>query len=198
MNELIDGIFDGLLSYGIDPRIIIIIIAAIPIAEARLAIPVALKCGLSPIRAFFYGFLGSSIIVPLLLVALIPLINFLASTKFMGKIGTALLKRVKGKANAVNGKSTSKRFLGTAAFVAIPLPLTGVWTGSAVAGILGLGLFKGSLAVIAGNFFASLIITLITATFSEYIDIIMAVFTLIALITVISMLIRSFRPKKSA
>lgn len=198
MNELIDNIFQSLLSLGIDVRIIVIIIAILPIAEARLAIPIALKCGLTPLQSFFYGFLGSSLISPLLLVALIPFINFLASTKIMGKIGQAFLKRVNSKAATAIGGGEYKKMLTATVFVAVPLPLTGVWTGCAVASILGIGYFKALLCIITGNFIASFLITIISDLFSEYINIIMAAFAFIALIAAVTMLVKSLKIKKSA
>ena len=198
MNDLIDNIFNFLAASGIDPRLIIIIIAILPIAEARLAIPVALKCGLSPIEALCYGFIGSSLAVPLLLIALIPLIQWLASTKLFNKIGQSLLHRVDSKAAGIGKNSELKRALGTAAFVAVPLPLTGVWTGSAVASVLGIKYFKALFAVLVGNLIASLIILFITLALHEYINIIMAAFTLIALVAAMSMLIKTLRPQKSA
>ncbi|MCH5164322.1 MAG: small multi-drug export protein [Clostridiales bacterium] len=198
MNDLIDNIFNFLAASGIDPRLIIVIIAVLPIAEARLAIPVALKCGLSPIEALCYGFIGSSLAVPLLLVVLFPLIKWLASTKLLSKIGQSLLTRVDDKASRISKNSELKRALGTMAFVAVPLPLTGVWTGSAVASVLGIKYVKALLAVIGGNLIASLIILIITLALSEYINIIMAAFTLIAFVAALSMLIKTLRPKKSA
>lgn len=198
MNDLIDNIFNSLLATGIDPRLIIIIIAIMPIAEARLAIPIALKCGLTPLESLCYGFIGSSIAVPFLLIVLIPLIKFLASTKLFNKLGESLLTRFDSKAAGIKKGSGIKRMLGTAAFVAVPLPLTGVWTGSAVASILGISYLKALAAVIIGNLIASLMVLIITMAFAEYINIIMAAFTLIAIITALSMLIKTIRPKKSA
>lgn len=197
MNAFIDGIFNSLLSLGIEPKLIVVIIAMLPIAEARIAIPIALKCGLTPFQSFIYAFIGSSIAVPVLLIALIPLIKYLASTKLFGKIGEALLSRVNGKATAISKSSEIKRMLGTATFVAVPLPLTGVWTGSSVASILGLNYFHALLSVLIGNLIASTTVLIITLALSEYINIIMAAFTLIAIITAVSMLIKSLRPKKS-
>lgn len=198
MNEFIDNLFESMLSLGIDARIIVIIIALLPIAEARLAIPIALKCGLSPLQAFSYGFLGSSLAAPLLLIVLIPLINFLASTRFFGKLGQMLLTRMNNKATHIGGKSDLKKMLGTATFVAVPLPLTGVWTGCAIASILGIRYIKSLISIIAGNLIASIIITVISELFDEYINIIMTAFAIIASIVTVSMLIRSLRIKKSA
>lgn len=198
MNDLIDGIFNWLVSSGVDVRAVIVIIALLPIAEARLAIPIALKCGLSPFESFLYGFLGSGIAVPFLLIALIPLIKRLAETKLFRKIGTSLLERFDSKAKGINKSSEIKKFLGTAAFVAVPLPLTGVWTGSAVASVLGMSYFKSLTAVILGNLLASTMVVIISAAFSEYINIIMAVFAFLAIVTALTMLIKALKPKKSA
>ncbi len=198
MNALIDQLFDVMFKSGIDCRLIILVIAALPIAEARLAIPVALKCGLTPIEALCYSFLGSSLVVPVLLVVLIPAIKRISKTKLFHSFGEALLKRLDGKAEKINKKTEFKKILGTAAFVAVPLPLTGVWTGSAIAGILGINYFKALGAVVLGNLVASLIVLIITVALGEYINIIMTAFALIALIAAVVMLIKSIHPKKSA
>lgn len=198
MNALIDRLFDVMFNSGIDCRLIILVIAALPIAEARLAIPVALKCGLTPIEALCYSFLGSSLVVPVLLVALIPAIKRISKTKLFHRFGEAMLKRLDGKAEKISKKTEFKKILGTAAFVAVPLPLTGVWTGSAIACILGINYFKSLVAVVLGNLVASLIVLIITVALGEYINIIMTAFALIALIAAVVMLIKSIHPKKSA
>lgn len=197
MNDLIDGIFNSMLMSGVDPRLIVAIIAMLPIAEARIAIPIALKCGLTPLESLLYGFLGSSIPVPLLLVAFIPLVRKLASTKLFRKIGEALLNRVNGKAAAISG-SKLKRMFGVGSFVAVPLPLTGVWTGSAVASVLDLGFFKSLISVIMGNLTASSLVLIITMLLHDYINLIMALFALIALIAAVVLLVKALKPKKPA
>ncbi len=70
-------------------------------------------------------------------------------------------------------------------FVAIPLPFTGVWTGSAVAAFLGLPLPKALLAIVAGNVTAGGFITLLTFLFGDKVDLIIYIlFGAIALILV--------------
>ena len=80
--------------------------------------------------------------------------------------------------------------LGVFLFVAIPLPLTGVWTGSAVASIIGLKLPKATLAVVLGNLVASGIITLLSFFLSAYIDWIILALTVIAVIVVAVLIIK--------
>jgi uncharacterized membrane protein len=52
-------------------------------------------------------------------------------------------------------------WLGVAAFVAIPLPVTGAWTGTLGAWVLGLGKPKTMLAVILGVIIAGAIVTVV-------------------------------------
>lgn len=165
----------------------VMLLAMIPIAEARVAIPFGMTIGLHPAEALGYAFLGSSLLAPILLLVLIPIINALSRTKFFSKIGKFLYdkfeKKSRSLANTANesdnadigkkkkfslSKSDLKKMGGTAAFVAIPLPLTGVWTGSAVASIVKVGFVKGLIGVIVGNAAACGIITLISFLFAGY------------------------------
>lgn len=197
MNELIDKLFNSLLSLGVDPRLIVLIIAVLPIAEARLAIPVAIKCGLSSFEAFFFGFLGSSLPAFVLTAVFVPLIRKIAETKLMHRLGSALLSRIDDKAAKIKG-GTIKRMSGVIAFVGVPLPLTGVWTGCAVASILELGYCRALISVLVGNLIASSLVLLISTVFIKYVNIIMAIFFAIAVTTVIILLIRAIKPKKIA
>lgn len=197
MNELIDKIFNSLLGLGVDPRLVVLIIAVLPIAEARLAIPIALKCGLSSVEAFFLGFVGSALPAFVLAAAFVPLIRKIASTKLMHRLGSALMSRIDDKAAKITG-GTKKRMLGVIAFVGVPLPLTGVWTGCAVASVAELGYVRTLISVLIGDLIASALVTLISTVLFDYVNIIMAVFFAIALSTVVILLIKTLKPKKSA
>ncbi len=88
---------------------------------------------------------------------------------------------------------------GTALFVAVPLPLTGVWTGSAVASIVKIGFVKGLIGVIAGNAVACGIITLISFLFKPYVNYITLAFLAIAVIVVTVLIIKLiiYKPDKA-
>jgi hypothetical protein len=61
-------------------------------------------------------------------------------------------------------KSLSETFLkqmGVFIFVAIPLPMTGIWTGTAIAVFLGLTFKQAVLPAVLGNFVAGLFISLL-------------------------------------
>ncbi len=56
---------------------------------------------------------------------------------------------------------------GVLLFVAIPLPLTGVYTGTCVAIMLGLNFYETLIAVTTGNFIAGLIMLAISTIFKN-------------------------------
>jgi hypothetical protein len=91
-------------------------------------------------------------------------------------------------------QATLKLMLGVALFVAVPLPLTGVWTGCLIAAILNLKYPKALLAVTVGNTIAALIVTVASVFFAAYINIMVAVFATIALGAVIFLLIKTIFP----
>jgi membrane protein DedA with SNARE-associated domain len=74
--------------------------------------------------------------------------------------------------------------------VAIPLPLTGVWTGSAVAALTKLPYPKALVSVVAGNLVATSIITLLCFFFSAVIDYIILAIGIIAIAVVIALIIK--------
>lgn len=190
----------------------VILLSIIPIAEARFAIPFGISMGLSPGEAFGYAFLGSSLMAPILIIAFIPIINALAKTKVFSKLGKFLYDKFEKKSRSLGDtvsetseqavdtdgkgkkfkitKTDLKKMGGTALFVAVPLPLTGVWTGSAVASILKIGFVKSLIGVILGNAVACGIITLISYLFQDYVSWITLAFFIIAVAVVIFLVIK--------
>ena len=190
----------------------VFLLSMIPIAEARFAIPFGMSMGLSPWEPLGWAFLGSSMTAPILLLVLIPIINALAKTKLFSKIGKFLYDKFDKKSKGLKADDTEtsdgkphitkkdiKRMGGAAAFVAVPLPLTGVWTGSAVASIIKLGFVKGLISIIIGNAVACSIITLIGFLFKPYVNYITLAFFIIAVLVVILLIVKLvlFKPDKS-
>lgn len=171
----------------------VILIAMVPMIELRGAIPVGVAAGMKLWEAFGWAWLGSSLVAPILLLLLRPILNLLKKIKFFKRFIEALEQTFDAKAAKVAAKSNKKGFdpraierkklLGTFAFVAVPAPLTGVWTGSAVAAFLGLPFWKSLLTVCAGNLVAGALITLLTMFLQDYIDYIL--YALLALVAVV-------------
>ena len=102
MADKITNFFEGL---NMNPYVAIIIIAMIPIVELRGAIPVGyawlIAEGYSKAsalwQAFAVSFIGSSIVVPFLLLCLIPILNWMKKTKIFRKLAEKLENRFNRK-----------------------------------------------------------------------------------------------------
>ena len=108
-------------------------------------------------------------------------------------MGNALELHLSDRAQSVQSKarggaaSDGKRFVGLMTFVAVPLPMTGAWTGSAVGGVLDIPVWKAALAVFLGNFVAAGILTLlVTFTPVQYLDFYLGAFVIFALAVALS------------
>ncbi len=102
------------------------------------------------------------------------------------------------KKNRLNLSADAKKSWGTFIFVAIPLPMTGAWTGSCIASMLEFPLWKASLSVFAGNIVAGLILTMIAYFLpSQYADIFLYGFVVLAIaIAIVLYFTRSHRKEK--
>lgn len=80
-------------------------------------------------------------------------------------------------------------------FVAVPFPVTGVWTGTAIAVFLGLKFRESVLPIAGGNLIAGAIITLLTLFFKDYVDIIIYVLFAIAIVMLVVFIVKVVKSK---
>lgn len=142
----------------ITKEIMVILIAAMPLVELKGAIPVGVSMGLRPIHATILGVIGSLIPVPFLLLFLKPIFIRLRKTKlFKGTIDKIVKKTLK------KGKNIKKySIIGLIIFVAIPLPGTGVWTGSLAAILFNIRFKHAFPAITLGNTIAATIVFILS------------------------------------
>ncbi len=143
------------------PEIATLLIAMLPIAELRGSIPVALTVYHLPIlSAYFFSVLGNVIPAVFLLWLLGPVSGYLMEKfKWANKFFRWLFNRTRHK---FSGKYELWGDLALVLFVAIPLPMTGGWSGAIAAFIFGLPKFKSLLLVGLGVAIAGVIVTLTT------------------------------------
>lgn len=174
-------------------------IAILPIVELRGAVPVAFTMGLEWWQAFGLAYLGSSIVAPILLLVLKPILELLKKIKFFNRFATAIESMFQDKAKSIAeraGKSDSARkeewikIIGVFTFVALPIPLTGVWTGTAVAVFLGVKFWKALGAILLGNFTAGVIMTLLSIFCAEYLDTILMVFFILVILLLVLFIVK--------
>ena len=125
-----------------------------PLSELRGGIPLALYLGFSPLESYILGVVGNLIPVPFILLLLDKIKNI--KIKFISKAYLEITKRVEKKRDLIERYG----YVGLTLFVAVPLPVTGAWTGSLLAFLLGLNKFKSFLAISVGVSLAGIIVTL--------------------------------------
>lgn len=132
----------------------IVFLSAVPILEQKAAIPMALALGYPELTTYVATLIGALVPAPFILLFLPKIFDFLRRFEKIGQ----LVDRYEASALR-RGKNIIKyELVGLFMFVAIPLPLTGVWTGSAVAAFLKLGFKRAFPTVIAGAAACGLII----------------------------------------
>ena len=150
---------EELLSLTFSNVLVVLALAASPISELRGAIPVAITVFHFPwYYAFLLAVIGNLLPVPFILLFLD------AFSKLLGKIG--IFERMLQwffKHTRRRGKIIERyERIGLTLFVAIPLPITGAWTGSVVAVLFGLRFKYALLSIFIGILIAGIIVTCAT------------------------------------
>lgn len=207
MREFTQLIADWLQSVFSNGYLTTAVISVIPTIEVRGAITVGATLGLNPWIAYVLSCCSALLVCPILLLCLLPILRALKKTKAFRTFASAVEETFKKKADKIDAdaqtediaatddavlKLRKKRFnkiLGIFLFVAIPIPLTGVWTGSAVAAFVDLEYRYSVPAIVIGNFFAGLIITVLNIILGEFASLILLVLLLFATVSVVSLIV---------
>ena len=140
------------------PEVATFIISMLPISELRGAIPVAIGVyNLNPAEAYFIAVVGNMVPVIFILKYINPVSKYLMSkSKFFNKFFTYLFERTRKKHN---GKFEKWGALALITFVAIPLPVTGGWSGALAAFVFGIPFKKALPLIFLGVIIAGIIVT---------------------------------------
>lgn len=135
----------------------VLLVSALPVVELRGAIPLAIGKGISPAEAYFLAVIGNLLPVPFLLFFLGEAEKRLRRFPIFDTSFEWLFLRTRRKANE---KIRKYGALGLIPFVAIPLPVTGAWTGALASYIFGIELRYALPCIAVGVSIAGIIVTL--------------------------------------
>ncbi len=141
---------------GLGELISVIIVSAMPISELRGGIPLALYYGIPPAEAYLICVLANALPVPFLLLFLDKIGQILDRFNPTSRLYRYFVERSEKKRDVIDKYG----YAGLALFVAIPLPVTGAWTGSLLAFLLGLKVAKSFSFIFVGILIAGLVVTL--------------------------------------
>jgi uncharacterized membrane protein len=143
------------------PSAVVVIIAMLPILELRGSIPVAILYYKMPVwQAYILSVIGNLIpIIPIILL-IGPVSNFLMKrSKLWQRFFTWVFERSRRRGGDLVEKYEA---VGLAIFVAIPLPVTGAWTGSLLAFLMRVRARRAFPCILAGVLTAGVVVTLVT------------------------------------
>ena len=148
-----------------------IVMSLIPMIELKGGIVFA-RASMGFFQALALAYVGSTLVFIPIYFLLRPILNLLKKIKWFNSLACKVENYFKDKADQTLEKQAEKKSggrisekllkqLGVFIFIAIPLPLTGVWTGTAIAVFLNLKFKDEILPVLLGNLVAGLIISLL-------------------------------------
>lgn len=152
--------FSGFYTY-FSPEVATFLVSMLPVAELRVSIPLAIGVyHMEPLRALLISFLGNIVPVFFILLLLGQVSEFLSQKSvFFKGFFTKLFEKTRRK----NSDSFEKwGALALVIFVAIPLPMTGGWSGAVAAFVFGVPFRKAFASVSLGVFIAGVIVTALT------------------------------------
>ena len=137
---------------------VVLVVSALPIAELRLAIPLGLSFGMPIEKVFVLSVIGNIIPVAPILFLLAPVSQRLRRFRLWARFFDWLFARTSKKAQVVQKYEA----LGLALFIAIPLPVTGAWTGSVAASLFKIRFRYAFIAAVIGVICAGVIVSLLS------------------------------------
>jgi uncharacterized membrane protein len=143
---------------GLPKEAIVFVISALPIAELRGGIPVAVSMGMGWQKALLICALGNFVPVIPILLLLDPVARFLRRWRPFDRFLTWIFERTRRRSALVERYEA----VGLMLFVAVPLPMTGAWAGALAAYLFRVRLVYATLAIAAGILIAGVIVTLAT------------------------------------
>lgn len=142
-------------------EIITLLVAALPLSELRGAIPLGIfGFGFSPLKAFLLSIIGNTLPILPILVGLEWMSKYLSKKSYrFNRFFIWLFDRTRSKHN--------KHFhywgeLALFIFVAIPLPLTGAYSGAVAAFVFGIPKRHAFWSIVFGVLLAGIIVTFAT------------------------------------
>lgn len=204
MSEWIKNLFVTI--FGENSWLATLIISMIPIVELRGAIPFGSAVSfwgenaLPVWKSFLFSILGCTIVCVILTFLFWPIFKWLKKTKLFKKLADKIENKLNRSSKNINEKVQAEtnekktwwiKWLGVFAFVAIPLPLTGVWTGTCIALFVGLNKRDTMTSVILGNLVAGIIMMVISYFFADNTMIVLLVFLALVAVFILFFAVRS-------
>ncbi len=128
-----------------------------PIGEMRTAIPLGLAVYKLPPEAAYFWAVSGNIVSTAIAIYIIPLAVKFLTNKWaaLDRFFSYIFTRTRGKYNDALEKWGS---LALVVFIAIPLPMTGAWTGALIAFLFGISFWRAFFLISSGVAFGGILV----------------------------------------
>ncbi len=146
---------------GLPPELAVFLLSALPVTELRASLPAGITVfQLAPPIAFILAIMGNLLPLPFVFLLLPPVVQFAerrwpAAHRLMDRYFRALERKHRASYDKWGAVAL---FL----FVAVPLPMTGVWTSSVLSILFGIRRSVAIAAIVGGVTTSALIVLAIT------------------------------------
>lgn len=141
---------------NIPNELVVFVISLFPILELRGGMIAAKLLDVEFVKAFFICYVGNILPLPFILLFIRKIFQYLKKFKKIGNLIEKLELRSMRKSESVK----KYRLWGLLAFVAIPLPGTGGWTGSLIAALLDMRISHSFPVIALGVLIANVIMSI--------------------------------------
>ena len=153
MTEQLATWFMGLFSKDVGGEIIAFLASLLPIIECRGGMIIAKIFQINFFKAFLICYIGNMLPMPFIILFIRKIFEFMKKHNIL----TGFIEKLEGKTAKNQEKVLRYKEWGLLAFIAIPLPGTGGWTGALIAALLKIDIKKASLAIFLGILTAAVI-----------------------------------------
>ncbi len=136
-----------------------LLLAMVPVAELRAAIPFGVALGVPELHAVVLSIIGNLIPVPFIIIFIRQIFNHMR--RWSPRLDN-LISRLETRAHLKGNTVRKYGAIGLCILVAIPLPGTGAWTGALVAALLDIRMRRAMPAITLGVCIAAIIVICVT------------------------------------
>ena len=166
MEEIKQALVDFLMSGG--KELGVFLCSMVPVIELRGAIPLGWATNIPWWLTYLLAVVGNMLPVPFILLLIRQVLTIME--KMPIKFVRAFAAWLRRKAEKNTDKIQRFGFWGLCFFIAIPLPVTGAWTGSLVAATIRMNFWRAMLSALLGVMIAGAVVTLICLGVSSGIE----------------------------
>lgn len=155
-----ETIKDNVDAINVSNEVKVFLLAMLPIFELRGSIPLGIHYYQLPYwKVIPLSLAGNMVPIFFILLFFDVVTKICFRFKFLKKILEAVFRRTRSKSEIIEKYEE----VGLMIFVAIPLPITGAWTGSLAAYLMGLSFGKSILFIFLGVCLASILVSFLTS-----------------------------------